>query len=158
MSSLSTPRQRSVPMLVIYALVMVMLAGCGKFRGLPVEGAVTLDGKPFPAGGTIQFIPDASKGNMGRVSCKGLITNAHYKLSTMGVTQSETGPGVSSGWYKVVWIPEPSIRPNRPNASGQTPKPQLPVNDIYQNVETTPLTVEVKAHPSPEAYDIKLTE
>jgi len=58
---------------VAMALLAGLIAGCGE-KGLTryrVSGSVTYKGKPVPVG-TIQFAPDASKGNTGPSAFAGI--------------------------------------------------------------------------------------
>lgn len=68
------------------AAVAAATLGCGKGDGVafaPVEGRVTLDGKPLEAG-EIRFQPDASQGNKGPLSAAVLGTGGSFKLRGPG--------------------------------------------------------------------------
>src|SRR5262245_60610818 len=137
-------------MAVLGAFALTSVAGCGGVRRVPVSGTVTLDDKPLN-GGYLVFSPDTAKGNTHRISCTSPIKDGRYSLETNGVTRSESGSGVPLGWYKVTF---------RILTEGTKKKPQAPlnVNDKFKNVETTPLSVEVKDKPELGAYDFKLTK
>src|SRR5581483_620448 len=84
------------------AFALTSLVGCGVKR-VPVAGTVTLDGQPIN-GGSLQFTPDASKGNTARIVCRAPIRDGRYDLETSGVTRAESGRGVPPGWYKVTFF------------------------------------------------------
>jgi hypothetical protein len=129
---------------------LTSVVGCGGVRRIPVAGTVTLDGQPINDGHLV-FTPDTAKGNTHRISCTSRIQDGHYNLETNGVTRSESGPGVPLGWYKVTFrMLEESTKKH--------PIAPVNVNDKYRNVETTPLSVEVKDNPDPDAYNFKMTK
>jgi hypothetical protein len=67
-------------------VVAAATLGCGKGDGVafaPVEGRVTLDGKPLEAG-EIRFQPDASQGNKGPLSAAVLGAGGSFKLRGPG--------------------------------------------------------------------------
>jgi len=70
------------------ALALAMLAaGCRPPDPLgftPVEGRVTLDGKPVEFG-EIRFMPDAGKGNSGPMSASALSKDGQFRLRGPGV-------------------------------------------------------------------------
>ena len=145
-----TVRRGWLSLAVLGAFALTSVAGCGGVRRVPVSGTVTLDDKPLN-GGHLVFSPDTAKGNTHRISCTSPIKDGRYSLETNGVTRSESGSGVPLGWYKVTF---------RNLTEGTKKKPQAPlnVNDKFKNVETTPLSVEVKDKPEPGAYDFKFTK
>jgi hypothetical protein len=131
---------------ILCACGLLALAGCGGLKLVPVSGKVMLGDKPLKGGG-VSFIPDASKGNTARVSCTGRIdSQGHYQLATSAVRGSDSGKGAPLGWYKVTLL---TTLPG---------SPEISVNSKYLDPETTPLSVEVVADPSPGAYDLKLTK
>jgi len=151
---------RLLPLLGMAGLLM--LTGCGKGAAklTPVEGKVTLAGKPMP-GGTVAFWPVDRKitadapGPIGTIDADG-----HYKLTTAGK------PGAPMGKYKVtigVPPPEGAMGANSdPSAMKGPPKastaPPIAINQKYQSEATTDLTVEVKDKGSPGDYDLTLTK
>jgi hypothetical protein len=109
-----------------------------------------LDGKPLD-GGILVFSPDPAKGNVSQISCSSPVKEGHFELQTIGITRSGSGSGVPPGWYKVIL--------RTPQMGGRKqPGAQIEVNERFQNVEKTPLSVEVKDNPDPGAYDFKLTK
>jgi hypothetical protein len=109
-----------------------------------------LDDKPVN-GGSLQFTPDAAKGNTASIVCTSPIRDGRYNLETSGITRADSGAGVPPGWYKVTFFQQEE----------STKKHQvvpIDVNPIFRSVETTPLSVEVKDNPEPGAYDFKLTK
>jgi hypothetical protein len=109
-----------------------------------------LDGSPLD-GGILVFSPDTDKGNLAQISCTSPVKEGRYELQTVGITRGDSGSGVPPGWYKVIL--------RTPNLGGKKqPQAAIEVNPQYQSVEKTPLSVEVKEHPEPGAYDFKLTK
>lgn len=133
---------------ILCALGLISLTGCGGVKRIPVAGTVTLDGKPLN-GVLVVFSPDSAKGNTAPISATGQVTDGHYELQTNAVTRAESGPGVPPGWYKVT-VTIPDIRKRR--------RSTIEFNDKYKFVERTPLEVEVKENPEPGAYDFKLNK
>jgi hypothetical protein len=130
------------PILCVCALFT--FPGCDRLKLVPVSGVVTQAGKPL-TGGAVSFVPDSSKGNTARLSCVGRIgRDGRYELMSNGVTKSETGKGAPLGWYKVMLLT------SLPGA------PDITVDPIYTDPESTPLSVEVVANPESGRYDFKL--
>lgn len=75
-------------------LSIVALAGCGHKPNLPptarVSGTVTLDGKPLPRG-TVQFVPDSTKGTSGAPAVGNIGSDGVYTLYTAGVQGAIVG-------------------------------------------------------------------
>jgi hypothetical protein len=135
---------KGLPRLLPLLLALVCLTGCGGVKRVPVSGTVMLDGKPL-ADGTISFVPDESKGNNVRAACIGHVTSGSYELQSIGVTASDSGPGVVAGSYKVILVND------RP---GQA---KIKVSEKFTNANKTPLSIEVLENPAPGAYDVKMT-
>jgi hypothetical protein len=136
--------------LLIVSGGLLLLVGCGGVRRLPVSGTVTLDDQPLD-GGYLEFTPDAAKGNTANIICKGPIKEGRYNLETGGITRDDSGTGVPLGWYKV------TFRILQESTKKKQVAP-INVNDKFKNVETTPLSVEVKDNPDAGAYDFKMTK
>jgi hypothetical protein len=118
-------------------LACLILLGCGRRADLPpvakVSGVVTLDGKPLPRG-TIQFVPDASKGAEGPTAVGTIDPQGHYRLKTAGTDGAIVGFH-RVGVYALQQEPEDETAP--------PPPPLIPPK--YFNPETSGLTAEVKA-------------
>lgn len=146
-------RRTAVPYLV---LVFASAAGCGPGRApvAPVEGVVTLSGKPLPKL-RVQFMPDANKGTHGPTSTGITDDKGRFKL-----TCADGRVGAVVGWHKVV-INDMQVRlPIAPrhgtgeedksktgNADDRVQRPtyQPPrVPDPYTTSGRTPLSQEVK--------------
>jgi hypothetical protein len=163
---------------IVCALGLIVLAGCGGTKRLPVAGTVTLDGKPLDDA-IITFAPDADKGNTTQISCSSPVKEGRYELKTTGTTRADSGSGAPPGWYKVIVRPQskppfmqpPATIPNKAGTSKrgqllagqkqrnrmpQPPKNPNPIPAQYSTVEKTPLEVEVKDNPQPGAYDFSL--
>ncbi|HEX4613352.1 MAG TPA: hypothetical protein VH092_34525 [Urbifossiella sp.] len=131
-----------VPALAAAALV----AGCGESTGgklLPVQGKVIVDDKPLTKG-SVRFVPDTSRGNTDKHEPAGEIGgDGLYVITTGGKI------GAPAGWYKVGII------------SADTPDSTKPldaksyVGKKYNDAQTSGLTIEVVAAPTPGAYDLK---
>jgi len=112
-------------------LACVMAAGCGHKPDLPpmekVSGTVTLDGTPLGRG-TVQFVPDESRGTNGPPGVGHIDENGHYEIITAGVEGAVVGHhkiGVKAeGEYDETKISMgPSLIPrqyNNPDASRLT--------------------------------------
>jgi len=142
-------RRGWLPLVILGAVGLASLVGCGGIRRVPVSGTVTLDGKPLD-GGILSFAPDTAKGNTSQITGNSPVKDGHYELQTTAVTRGDTGPGVPPGWYKVI-LKTPNL------SSKKNPQSPVEVNDKYKSVEKTPLSVEVKDNPEPGAYDFKMT-
>ena len=134
--------------LFVAAVFLAGLAGCGKKGGLcPVEGNVTVGGKPLTTGSVI-FKPDADKGNTSKHEPRGTIdSEGHYQLVTANK------PGAPPGWYKVAVV---AAVPN-PDNMYAPPKDYLVPSD-YLDANTSGLSFEVVADPAPGAFDLKLPD
>src|SRR5262245_25572507 len=100
---------------------VVMAAGCGGPKIVPVSGVATMDGKPF-GGFVVTFNPDTSKGPPGRMDCSARLgSDGRYSIQMDdGFKQRK---GMPPGWYKVtIWSPDD--------------KP-IPVNKKYTNINST---------------------
>lgn len=106
--------RRHLARAVLAALAAAALAGCGGggVKRYSVSGAVTLGGRPVPAGEVV-FEPDASKGNSGPGSVA-RIRDGRY--------QTEPGLGVVGGAYVVRITPMSGT----PFGDSQDGKPLLP--------------------------------
>ena len=127
----------------------LLLAGCGAGEPLiPVEGTVTLAGKPLTEG-SVSYRPSQDRGNeslhhpTGRIEADG-----SYRLY---VGQRNGAP---PGWYKVVvFANEPT--PDDPDAV-HPGFPQTLIDRRYNRPETTPLTVEVAGDTDQSTYQFDL--
>jgi hypothetical protein len=121
---------------------------------VPVEGRVTLDGKPLEAG-EIRFQPDTSQGNKGPLSAAMLGAGGSFKLRGPG-----TRVGAVAGPHQVYFVspfkndaPEPLLfidgkYVSREEAAGGEPVPPLPPNSWkvprkFLAAETSGLTATV---------------
>jgi hypothetical protein len=130
---------------ICVTLFVLALAGCGA-KTSPVEGVVTLDGKPL-AGAAIQFVPQGQ----GRDATATTDTNGAFAMSTF-----QPRDGVLPGSYKVVISP-PLGAPDAVKyasadeamaAAAKAPAkapagPAFPQK--YSRADQTPLTQEVPA-------------
>jgi len=125
------------------ALVLVVVCGCHgsveKLTLVPVTGKVTL-GESLLTAGNVVF---TREGPEPKVMARGLIDkNGTFELNTAGAA------GAPPGRYKVTVF---SGRPGAPIKSSSIPA-------RYSSAEESPLEIQVVEHPSPGAYDLKLTK
>jgi hypothetical protein len=126
-----------------------LLAGCPATTDerVPVEGTITVNGQPLPAG-TVVFHPDASKGNTSLREPRATIRSAkpgRYRLTT------DDKPGAPPGCYKVtVFAIKPVTRENslRP--------PEWLADPKYTDKQTSGLEVVVARDAPAGAYDLEL--
>ena len=126
-------------------------AGCGSDGEnlLPVEGVVTLDGKPLTVGG-LTFHPDTSKGNTTLHQPVGeLGADGRYKLTSGGKA------GAPPGWYKVLVFSSEQMQDSL--RGGAPTDPKWLIHRKFTDAKTTPLSVEVVADPKEGAYDLVVT-
>ena len=143
-STFSSVPSRPLPLLA--AVVVLTACGCGGGY-TPVKGKATVDDKPVPSG-SVLFYPDKEKGNTATGEPQGIITDGSYEMTTNG------NPGVPPGLYKVVVNAAESGEPD----SSANPTPRKPlIASKYNKLETTDLSVEVKAGAPDGAYDLKLS-
>lgn len=122
-------------------IIVLALSGCGGGVGklYPVEGKVTVDGKPLPFG-RLTFVPDKEKGNDSTATPFGEIKEGSYSLTTKGKT------GAPAGWYNVMVLTQ---------WPGAPPNPvELPIR--YSDPGKSKLSVEVAPTPNAGQYDLKL--
>jgi len=124
--------------------------GSGEDRLVPVEGVVTLDGKPLTVGG-VAFKPDATKGNKTQHQPVGeLDENGRYTLTTTN------RPGAPPGWYKVLVFSSEQMKDSL--RGGAPTDPKWVTDRKYTAEATTPLSVEVVEGAKDRAYDLKVTK
>lgn len=125
-------------------LVCLCISGCGGpgYDLVPVEGTVTLNGKPL-ANKSLLFTPESGAGISASANSDG---SGKYKLIAIVTGVTEQQYGVPPGKYKVT-VTEPIIpiksegMPEGFFMPDATEKSEIPNN--YQARETTPLTVDV---------------
>jgi hypothetical protein len=110
---------------------------------MPVQGKVSIDGKPMPCGAVV-FVPDVASGNANGASAQAPIgKDGSYELITNGQK------GAALGKYRVVIYLE--------SPGGPPPPKGLTIAAKYANAATTDLWIEVVETPSPGAYDLKIS-
>ena len=127
--------------------VLASSAGCGPAgpgKLLPVEGTVTIDGKPLTTG-TVSFRPATDKGNTGTAEPAGAShADGRYQVFTAG------RPGAPPVWYRILLVAD---QPDANNPSA-APKSLVPVK--YREAKNSQLLREVVERPAAGAYDLKL--
>ena len=86
-------------LLVAMAVFSSMIAGCHSATEppTPVDGKVSYRGSPL-RGGSIVFIPDASRGSSGPLAHASIQADGSYHLETDG------SPGAPAGWYRITVV------------------------------------------------------
>jgi hypothetical protein len=147
---------------------LVSLSGCTGTdligKTVPVTGKIMVDGKPL-ASGTVNYVPDESKGNQGKALGIGQVSNGDYTIRSTSATGDK--PGVPPGWYKVTVVamgPPGADMPPPAKNGGKTPAEKAPkLSDArgiaakFANARTTPLQIEVKEDATPDHYELKAT-
>lgn len=133
---------------IAFVLSVMLLPLCGCSGGLgalhPVQGKVTVDGKPL-TNGSVAFHPDEAKGNTGKKVASGEIEDGAYKLYTDGKS------GAPAGWYKVAVTAATEVD------SDKAEEAKSLVGVKFTDPKETPLTIEVTAAPAAGAYDLKVS-
>ena len=119
-------------------------AGCGGVKYEPVEGTITLNGKPLE-NAQVQFLPDPQQGTKGLRSTGVSDTEGRFKL-----TCDDGQVGAVPGKHRVLvqdlkqWE---GIRPGREDSTKPLKPSRLPTR--YTSTTETPLKAEVKAGGEP---------
>jgi hypothetical protein len=153
------PLPKSLPWLVACGLVW-LATGCnsdpyGLGKTAVVRGRVLIADTPLH-NGIVTFQPEASKGNTTPHQPTAPIgENGTYELFTVGKGAAPLG------WYKVTvsaYETDNDIakRAKSPGEEGRTAKSLIPRK--YEDIKTTPLSIEVVENPTAGAYDLKLTK
>lgn len=122
------------PCVAIAAALAV--AGCQKpaAKIVPVEGTISLDGRPMP-NLMIQFMPDAFRGTDGPLSTAISDGAGNYVLKC-----GNGKAGAAVGTHRVVII-DPEKKP-APQGSDEPVKPGR-ISFVYQDARSTPLIIQV---------------
>jgi hypothetical protein len=122
------------------SIVAFALSGCGGMgTRYPVEGKVTVDGKPLRDGRLI-FVPDKEKGNQLKDGPFGQVKDGSYTLTTQGK------PGAPAGWYNVI------VQTQYQDA----PADAIELPRRYEDPLGSGLSIEVVPSPDPGHYDFTL--
>lgn len=125
------------------------LSGCSeapKSNLVPVEGRVTLDGKPLTSG-SVSLRPE-SKGTWDQPTGPIAGEDGHYTIYTNGQR------GAPPGAYRVVIFATESGKTSSGAAHPGMPKSVIPKR--YNDPQSTPLRVQVGASSGPAAFDLEL--
>ena len=147
------------PWLLILYLWTWLSAGCsqdpyGLGKTAPVRGRVLVGDVPLH-NGIVTFQPDSPKGNHSPHQPSAAITESGtYELFTVGKGAAPLG------WYKVMVSAyeldsDIAKRAKSPGEAGRLAKSLI--HPKYEDLKTTPLSIEVVENPAPGAYDLKLT-
>lgn len=131
-------RTRFVPAFGLLLLILVT-PGCQKGPGplAPVAGRVTYRNTALP-GGTIAFVPDASRGESGPI--------VHARIRPDGTYALQTGDlvGAPAGWYRITVTSLANTTTTAANLPFAIPHSYVP--DRYRDPELSQLACEVKAN------------
>jgi hypothetical protein len=131
----------------------LLLLGCGKAE-IPlvsVSGTVKSGGAPLPMG-TVEFHPDASKGNNFKGKAIGMIkSDGSYVLNTDG------RDGAPVGWYKVTVSGQGMPDPAKMTEGSKPPAPPI-IQAKYGKPDSSGLALEVKDGAPAGAYDLSLVK
>lgn len=117
---------------------------------VPVSGVVKLGGAPMPMG-TVEFHPDAGKGNTFKGIPKAAIQpDGKYKLISDG------REGAPLGWYKVTVSGQGM--PDMSKMGGDKPPTPPTVPAKYAKPDTSGFSFEVKDGAPAGAYDLSLSK
>ncbi|HEV2949841.1 MAG TPA: hypothetical protein VGX70_20860 [Gemmataceae bacterium] len=148
------PTRRPRPSVLL--LFVLLTTGCGDSSGVgktyPVMGKITFKNEPWTAESTIiLFKPDRSKGNQTPYEPVGSVDEqGAYTVTTKGKE------GAPPGWYKVLVTASGNYE-EHPKGKNRHPGPRSILPPKYGQETTTDLAIEVVEHPSPNAYDLKLS-
>jgi hypothetical protein len=135
------------------ALAVVAL-GCGgknQIPLVPVSGVVKVGGAPMPMG-TVQFHPDAGRGNSFNGKPTGMIkSDGTYTLNTEG------REGAPAGWYKVTVSGQGMPDPTKMAESSKVPTAPT-INAKYTRPDSSGFAFEVKDGAPTGAYDLSLVK
>src|SRR5262245_58302614 len=105
---------------VIVAVSLLALVGCGRsggFETAKVKGVVTLDGKPFTAGGTVVFEPE----RQGKMAIGSIEADGTFNLTTY-----KKGDGAIVGRHRVAVTPLIGQISDKEPASGSEKASPIP--------------------------------
>jgi hypothetical protein len=139
------PSRKAVGRFVVLGVV-ALAAGCGGLALTPVEGKVTLDGRPL-AKVIVAFYPLAESGEASAPSSSGMTD----EMGSYRLTCKNGKEGAAVGRHRAIVCPSPQAR--NPGGSPPPPPPTIPLP--YTSVLDTPLQIEVKA--DRREYHLKLT-
>jgi hypothetical protein len=131
-------------LLCLLPCALLTLASCSQSR-YPVEGKVTLDGKPLKTGTVVFWSGDGKVERSARLPQSQIREDGSYALYTEGAE------GAPVGTYKVTVHAEERADSTKPE------KTKLLVPKKYTQPETTPLSIKVVQFPDKGAYDLNLS-
>jgi hypothetical protein len=143
-------RNPSKPWLVaLSAAVVVSVIGCGKSDRPPLAkagGMVLLQGQPLPSG-RVTFIPDRSRGTMGRAATGIIQPDGRFTLQSYA-----DGDGAIVGFHRVAIESWEEVTPSTPAITAgadDVPAPPPPrksrIATRYNDHATSGITAEVQA-------------
>lgn len=165
LSRFSSDENGTVPLGSAWLVLLILVAGCRGDRGpalVPVQGRVTLDGKPL-ALKSVRFIPEqGTPGAGGEATTK---EDGTYALYVVRPGSLKPEYGILPGSYVVV-VTEPTIPIGTPKVKESPDQPAItpadaaalqrsPIPRVYTQPETTSLRATIR--PNEGAVDLALT-
>lgn len=133
--------------MILSVAVGVIAVGCSKNERPPLakaEGIVLYQGKPLPAG-RISFIPDRSRGTMGRGASGVIGPDGRFTLQSY-----TTGDGAMVGFHCVAIDSWEEVKPSTPTITADDDRPAPPppmrsrIPTHYNDHASSGITAEVK--------------
>jgi len=137
-------------LLILSVAFGVIGVGCGRNQRPPLAkagGIVLYQGKPLPAG-RISFIPDRSRGTMGRGASGIIGSDGRFAMQSFAA-----GDGALVGFHRVAIDSWEEVRPSTPTVTADdVPAPPPPMKSRipvrYNDHTSSGLTAEVLAQPN----------
>lgn len=147
-----TRNLRTSSLLFLYVAVGLMAVGCGRNDRPPLakaSGIVLLEGQPLPSG-RVSFIPDRSRGTMGRGASGIIQPDGRFTLQSYSV-----GDGAIVGFHRVAiesWeeTAPPKVRISADEVPAPPPPRKSRIATRYNDHATSGITAEVLAGSSNE--------
>jgi hypothetical protein len=123
--------------LVQAAVLLLLVAGCGRAPLTPVQGKVAYKGF-WLQNGVVVFTPDTSRGERGAIAVGKIREDGSFTLST------GDSPGAYPGWYRVTVSSLSTTSLSSPGGQGFAVPPSL-LPEKYRDPEQSLLACEVKS-------------
>jgi hypothetical protein len=128
---------------------LLIIASCSAPR-YPVEGKVTINGKPLKTGTVVLWTDGGKEERSNRLPTAQIGEDGSYSVYTEGVE------GAPVGTYKVTVYAE-ELADSTKYAGKNPEKTKVLVHRKYTQAETTPLSIKVVQFPDKGAYDLPLS-
>jgi len=118
------------------ALVLLLLAGCGRAPLTPVHGKVTYKSSALQSG-VVVFTPDSTRGERGSIAVGKIREDGSYTLYTSDAA------GAAAGWYRITVSSLTATSYSQPGGQGFA-YPQSLLPEKYRDPELSMLACEIK--------------